>query len=31
MSDAYTPPDTPLDVVHEDHEILLLDLSLIHI
>ncbi|MBB06102.1 MAG: RNA pseudouridine synthase [Pseudooceanicola sp.] len=25
MSDAYTPPDTPLDVVHEDHEILLLD------
>lgn len=22
MSDAYTPPDTPLDILHHDHEIL---------
>ena len=25
MSDVYAPPDTPLSVIHEDHEILLVD------
>lgn len=25
MSDTYTPPDTPLDVIHEDHELLVVD------
>lgn len=25
MSDIYSPPDTPLSVIHEDHEILLVD------
>lgn len=25
MSDDYTPPDTPLDVIHADHEILLVN------
>jgi tRNA pseudouridine32 synthase/23S rRNA pseudouridine746 synthase len=24
-SDTYTPPDTPLDVLHEDHEIIVVD------
>ena len=25
MSSDYNPPDTPLSVIHEDHEILLVD------
>lgn len=25
MSDVYTPPDTPLSVIHEDHELLIVD------
>lgn len=25
MSDVYAPPDTPLSVIHEDHELLLVD------
>ncbi|NBD31366.1 MAG: RNA pseudouridine synthase [Alphaproteobacteria bacterium] len=25
MSDTYDPPDTPLEIVHDDHEILLVD------
>ncbi|MDR9427852.1 MAG: RluA family pseudouridine synthase [Salibaculum sp.] len=25
MSDTYAPPDTPLEIVHDDHEILLVD------
>lgn len=25
MSDTYTPPDTPLAVIHEDHELLVVD------
>lgn len=25
MSDAYDPPDTPLDILHDDHEILLVN------
>ncbi|SMH43304.1 RluA family pseudouridine synthase [Maritimibacter sp. HL-12] len=25
MSDAYTPPDTPLEIIHQDHEVLLVN------
>ncbi|VAV92818.1 Ribosomal large subunit pseudouridine(746) synthase @ tRNA pseudouridine(32) synthase, partial [hydrothermal vent metagenome] len=25
ISNTYTPPDTPLDVLHEDHEIIVVD------